>query len=183
MGWIYIHEGVPGHHYQDYIAAQSGNPLDMFYYSSYAEGWAAYIEQYGRMLGAYKTPFDSYAWLQWELIRSVRVALDVGLNYHGWTDEKALSYWRYHIPDKDDIARREIARMKKWPVQVITYKYGRQVFDEFRSEIKNRKDLKTFHQWVLENGNIPLSVLKKYIRQKIDATILNNPILEKYDKK
>ena len=172
MGWIYIHEAVPGHHYENYMATQSSNPLDIFYYSSYAEGWAAYIEQYGSMLGAYKTPYDTYAWLQWDLIRSVRVALDVGLNYYGWSDKKALSFWRQHIPDKDEIAHREIARMKQWPVQVITYKYGSQVFEELSSEIKNTEDLKTFHQWVLENGNIPLSVLKQYIRQKIDSKVL-----------
>lgn len=172
MGWIFIHEGVPGHHYQGYMAEKSGNPLDMFYYNSYAEGWAAYIEQYGRMLGAYKTPYDTYAWLQWDLIRSIRVALDVGLNYYGWSDEKALSYWRQHIPDKDEIAHREIARMKKWPVQVITYKYGKHVLDELRANIKNPEDLKTFHIWVLENGNIPLSVLKQHIRPKIDSIVL-----------
>ncbi|HIB49123.1 MAG TPA: DUF885 domain-containing protein [Flavobacteriaceae bacterium] len=167
MGWIYIHEGVPGHHYQHHFARQANNPLDIFYYSSYAEGWAAYIEQYGSMLGAYKTPFDTYAWLQWDLVRSVRVALDVGLNYYGWSDEKALLYWQQHIPNKDDMGKREIKRMKQWPVQVITYKYGKQLLDELRADIKKPKDLKTFHLWVLENGNIPLSVLKQHVGKKL----------------
>lgn len=166
MGWIYIHEGVPGHHYQGFIAEQSNNPLDMFYYNGYAEGWAAYIEQYGRVLGAYNTPFDTYAWMQWDLIRSVRVALDVGLNYYGWSDEEAFIFWQQYIPNKDDIARREIARMKKWPVQVISYKYGKQVLDELKGDLNTAETLKTFHHWILENGNIPISVLKQHISQK-----------------
>lgn len=164
MGWIYVHEAVPGHHYHDYVLEKNGHQaLQNFYYSGFIEGWGAYIEQFGRQLGAYKTPFDVYAWLQWDLIRSVRVALDVGLNYYGWTDEKALNFWQQHIPNKDDIAQREIGRMKRWPAQVITYKYGKHILDELKGNKTSAEALKAFHTLVLEHGNIPLSVLKNHI--------------------
>lgn len=164
MGWIYIHEAVPGHHYQSNFAEQySTDVLELFFYMGYVEGWAAYIEQFGSELDAYSTPFDTYAWLQWELIRSVRVALDVGLNYYGWSDEKALSFWQQHIPDKDAVADREIKRMKRWPAQVVTYKHGRRVFDELRGSKNTPEELKSFHQQVLEHGDIPLSVLREYV--------------------
>lgn len=164
MGWIYIHEAIPGHHYQYNFAEQySTDVLELFYYMGYIEGWAAYIEQFGSELGAYPTPFDAYAWLQWELIRSVRVALDVGLNYYGWSDEKALAFWQQHIPDNDAVADREIKRMKRWPAQVVTYKHGRRIFDELRGNRNTPEELKSFHQQVLEHGDIPLSVLREHI--------------------
>jgi hypothetical protein len=170
MGWTFLHEAIPGHHYQHHVAAQlSQTTRDLFYYMGYIEGWAAYIEQFGRELGAYSTPFDAYAQLEWDLIRSVRVALDVGLNYYGWSDKKALSFWKQHIVDKDDIARREIKRMKRWPAQVITYKYGKHILDELKGDKNTPAALKAFHQQVLEYGDIPLSVLRNHIQKKEEA--------------
>jgi hypothetical protein len=168
MGWIFMHEAIPGHHYQHHIAARhNGSSVrQLFFYMGYVEGWGAYIEQFGRELGVYRTPFDAYAQLEWDLIRSVRVALDVGLNYYGWSDEQAMEFWNQHIADKEDIARREIKRMKRWPAQVITYKYGKHILDELKGDKYTPEDLKPFHQQVLEYGDLPLSVLRSHILQK-----------------
>ena len=167
MGWIYVHEGIPGHHYQHYVNQKKSSPVrNQFRYPGYLEGWGAYIEQFGRVLGAYQSPKDAYAQMQWDQIRSVRVSLDVGLNYYGWSDEEALSFWEMHIRNKPDIAHREIARMKRWPAQVITYKYGKQVLDELKGNRTSPEALKKFHQQVLEDGALPLSILKKNVVQK-----------------
>jgi len=167
MGWIFLHEAIPGHHYQSQVAAaQESTIRDLFSYMGYAEGWGAYVEQYGTTLNAYSTPMDLYFQLQWDLIRSIRVSLDVALNYYGWSDEKALLFWNQHLPDKEDIGRREIKRMKRWPAQVITYKYGKIVLDRLKGEKSNPEELKEFHAQILENGSLPLSVLEEHIRQK-----------------
>lgn len=167
MGWIFLHEAIPGHHYQNRLNTQQVPTVrNLFWYSGNAEGWAAYIEQYGRQLGAYVEPMDAYAQLQWDLIRSVRVSLDVGLNYYGWTDAKAMEFWKEHIPNKEDIGQREIKRMKRWPAQVITYKYGKHVLDELKGEKKSPQELKEFHTQVLEFGSIPLSILKQFMLKK-----------------
>ncbi len=167
MGWIYVHEAIPGHHYQHYINQKMSNPIrNQFTYMGYLEGWGAYVEQFLRVLGAYESPKDAYAQMEWDLIRSVRVALDVGLNYYGWSDEEAFSFWEMHIRNKPDIAQREIARMKRWPAQVITYKYGKQVLDELKGNRTSPEALKKFHQQVLEDGALPLSILKKNVVQK-----------------
>lgn len=164
MGWIFLHEGIPGHHYQNRINAAQNRPLqDLFWYSGNAEGWAAYIEQYGRQLGAYTQPMDVYSQLHWDLIRSVRVTLDVALNYYGWTDEQAMNFWNQHLPNEEDIGLREINRMKRWPAQVITYKYGKYILDELKGDKKSAEELKEFHTQVMEFGSIPLSILKELI--------------------
>ncbi len=164
MGWLYVHEAIPGHHYQNHMTSLYNLPITpLFGYMGYIEGWAAYIEQFGPELHAYKNSMDSYAQLRWDLIRSIRVALDVGLNYYGWSDDKALEFWKQHLSGKDDIAIREIKRMKRWPVQVITYKYGKNILDKLKGDITSPAELKRFHQKVLQYGPIPLSVLETHI--------------------
>jgi len=115
IGWLYTHEGVPGHHYQIKYAEKL--PLSgvqqLVSSSCYKEGWAAYIEEIGNEIGAYKDIYDEYGKWEWDLIRSVRVAMDVGLNYHGWSDERALEFWQQHIQEQDHLAKREIKRMKR----------------------------------------------------------------------
>ncbi|WP_172435906.1 DUF885 domain-containing protein [Sediminicola luteus] len=165
-GWIYIHEGIPGHHFQAALREQNGqSPVqEMFWYGGLVEGWAAYIEQYGSELGANADLYDVYGKWEWDLIRSVRVCLDIGLNYYGWTEEKALAFWQKHIRNQDQIAHREIDRMKRWPAQVITYKYGAYIIDRLKAQAspKNESELKVFHTRLLALGDMPLSVLARY---------------------
>lgn len=165
LGWIFLHEAVPGHHYQLMLTEkmQRSEVQNLFFYFGYVEGWGAYIEQYGKELEAYTTLYDEYGKWEWDLVRSVRVALDVGINYYGWDDEKAMEFWQKHIKDQDNIAKREIARMKRWPAQVITYKYGTDVLNKLRGTITDPASLKEYHTKVLINGDVPLSILKDII--------------------
>ena len=167
ISWIYIHEAMPGHHYQIMLenALERSDIQTMFQYSGYREGWAAYIEEIGYEIGAYRNIYDELGKWEWDIIRSVRVAMDVGLNYYGWSDEKALKFWQQHIQEKDDIGLREIARMKRWPCQVITYKYGADKILKWKAKFEEKENfnLKEFHQIILENGSLPFSILGKMI--------------------
>lgn len=177
IGWIYLHEAVPGHHYQIQITKKLKRSLiqKMFNYSGYREGWAAYVEEIGYEIGAYENIYDELGKYEWDLIRSVRVVLDVGMNYYGWDNKKALAYWQEHIKNQDDIAQREIKRMRTWPAQVITYKYGADKILKWREllEQKPNFDVKAFHKLVLENGDIPFSVLEPFILNE-GLTVTNN---------
>ncbi|MFK8162958.1 MAG: DUF885 family protein [Lewinella sp.] len=74
------------------------------------------------------------------------------LNYYGWSDEKALQFWQQHSKGLDDIARREIARMRRWPAQVITYKYGAETILRWQKAAAKKKDFDwvDFHTKVLQ---------------------------------
>ncbi|SHJ23159.1 DUF885 family protein [Aquimarina spongiae] len=167
IGWLYTHEGLPGHHYQiKYAEKLELSEIQKLVGSAcYKEGWAAYIEEIGYEIGAYKNSYDEYGKWEWDLIRSVRVAMDVGLNYFGWSDEKALAFWQQHIQEQDHIAHREIKRMKQWPAQVITYKYGADKILKWRSLYEKEADFSTleFHKKILQYGDIPFYVLEKHI--------------------
>lgn len=168
IGWLYIHEGLPGHHYERNYSQLFANPpaiAELFRYSSYSEGWAAYIEEIGHEFGAYPTDYDEYGKWEWDLIRSLRVPMDIGLNYYDWTDEEALHFWQQYSTGLDDIARREIARMRRWPAQVITYKYGAETFLRWQHSAAAKKDFDwiDFHTKVLQYGPLPLSLLEELI--------------------
>lgn len=168
--WTYIHEGTPGHHYQMTLDNKltRSKILKLFEYFGYIEGYAAYVEELGNELNAYKDIYDELGKWEWDLIRSVRVPMDIGLNYYGWSDKEALSFWQKHISGKDAIAKREINRMKNWPAQVITYKYGASKILKWKEEAEKQTDfnLKNFHRDILKNGSIPLSVLERIMKKK-----------------
>lgn len=165
LGWFYAHEAIPGHHYQAMVndIVKRTDIQNLFWYAGFVEGWGAYVEYLGNELGVYNTIYDEYGKWEWDLIRSVRVSLDVAINYYGWSNKKALEFWKKHIKNQDDIGIREIKRMKRWPAQVITYKYGANLFLKHLNEAKKKNtfNYKSFHKKVLKNGDIPLSVFLK----------------------
>jgi uncharacterized protein (DUF885 family) len=172
IGWLFIHEAIPGHHYESSVTEQANRSAtqQLFSYPGFSEGWAAYTEELGKELGVYQTAYDELGKWEWDLVRSVRVPLDVGLNYYGWTDEKALAFWKQYISGQDDIAMREINRMRRWPVQVITYKYGAGEIMKWRrllqAEQGEKFDIKVFHNKVLEHGPLPFFLVERNVFRK-----------------
>jgi len=164
--WLFIHEGVPGHHYQNYIVAHTevSDVQQMFFYIGFAEGWGAYTEELGKQLGVYQTPYDEMGKWQWDIVRAVRVPLDVAINYYGWTNEQALAFWKKNIRGQDDIAMREIARVRRWPAQAVTYKYGAvQILNWKEALIKKQGknfNIKNFHDRILNHGSLPLFMVR-----------------------
>lgn len=171
VAWIYFHEAVPGHHYQIKFEDQleKSEIKQLFSYNGYREGWAAYVEELIHEFGTNTTKYDELGKWEWDIIRSVRVAMDVGLNYYDWSDEKALKFWQQHIQGQDDIAKREIARMKRWPAQVITYKYGANKILQWKAHkaasLPKGKEFPwlAFHTKILKNGALPYSVMDTMI--------------------
>ncbi|WP_431134644.1 DUF885 domain-containing protein [Psychroserpens mesophilus] len=168
IDWIYIHEGIPGHHYQVMVndIVKRTDIQELFWYSGFVEGWGAYVEYLGKDLSVYKTIYNEYGKWEWDLIRSVRVVLDVGINYYGWSDKKAINFWKNHIRDQHDIGLREIKRMKRWPAQVVTYKYGSNVFLKLLNSAKAKEnfDYKVFHKNLLKYGDIPMSLFDNSVK-------------------
>ena len=162
MDWLFIHEATPGHHFQ-LTSDREINACDRVISngtSAFIEGWAAYVENFGKELGLYQTPGEQLGAIEWNMIRSARVALDVAINYYGWSNDKALEYWQENVIGQDDVAMREINRMRNWPAQVITYKYGADVFKRMKQHYLaagEEADIRDYHNIVLTYGAMPLS--------------------------
>jgi uncharacterized protein (DUF885 family) len=164
LDWLYLHEALPGHHLQ--IQLNKGSKASILFsrdyiYLDFIEGWAAYVEIYGRSLGIYNSKSAKRKALEWDLLRSTRVIIDIGLHLKGWSDEKAKDKWKKLAPEVLELADREIARMRKWPAQVISYEYGKMKFIKARDNYlrSNKGSLLNFHEYILSRGQVPTSLL------------------------
>jgi uncharacterized protein (DUF885 family) len=167
MEWLYMHEAIPGHHLQFsfFDLNKNKSPLhDLFSYPGNFEGWACYIEYQGKDFGLYTNPYAYLGKWEWDLVRSARLVIDVGIHYYGWTRQQALDYWKATIPGQDDIAEREVSRVTNWPAQALSYKTGA----DFISKLKVRwqqkypqRPIKDFYRSYFEAGMVPLTVMGK----------------------
>ncbi|MBJ6111109.1 DUF885 domain-containing protein [Hymenobacter sp. BT523] len=168
MEWIFEHEGIPGHHYQSSLQRKAGplSPLSaLTFYSGNAEGWGCYVEYLGKQLGLYQQPEAELGKWEWDLVRSARVVLDVGIHDRGWTHAQALAYWQANVPGQQDIAEREINRVTNWPGQCLSYKVGAQVIEDLKTQLEHRPgfSLRRFHAAYLALSRLPLEVVTSHI--------------------
>jgi uncharacterized protein (DUF885 family) len=165
MDWLFLHEAVPGHHFQNKFSIKQANcPTinELTQSTVFIEGWAAYVETLGEQLGLF-TDHSSVGYaLDWQALRAVRVLLDIGIHHDGWTDNKAREIWQQYIPEQRDIMEREIARIHRWPVQVITYVYGKVMIIKAIQTLSygdKRNSLATIHREILSLSNLSLNAL------------------------
>ena len=176
---LFLHEAIPGHHFQ--ISLQQENlSLPSFrkslWYSSYGEGWALYSESLGSELGLYEDPYQYFGMLSAEMHRAIRLVVDTGIHTKGWSREKAIQYSLENEAESEAGIISEIERYMANPGQALSYKIGQLKIRELRnnaeSKLKEKFDIKIFHEKVLESGCIPLQLLE----EKIDSWIENfNP--------
>lgn len=168
LDWIFMHEAVPGHHLQFsfYEKMKKDKIQDLFSYSGNFEGWACYVEYYGKELGVYKDEYSYLGKWEWDLIRSARLVIETGIHYYGWSKEKALEYWKDNVYGQDEIADREITRVTNWPGQALSYKLGAKYIFELLEKTRQKTaptefNLAKFHQQFLAMGMRPLPVISK----------------------
>jgi uncharacterized protein (DUF885 family) len=170
MRTLAYHEAIPGHHFQIAIAQElSGVPTfrRVTYQTAYVEGWALYAERLAKELGYLQDPYDDLGRLQAEMFRSVRLVVDTGLHAKRWTREQAIAYMQEKtgMPQTDVVA--EIERYLVIPGQALAYKIGMLKLLELRAraqeQLGERFDIRQFHNLVLQNGSMPLSILERVV--------------------
>jgi uncharacterized protein (DUF885 family) len=169
---LFLHEAVPGHHFQ--LTLQRENPdLPDFrrfaWYVAFGEGWALYAETLGHELGVYQRRRDRLSALYAELFRAARLVVDVGLHDRGWTREQAV---RYLGPPRDN-AEREVDRYLAWPGQALGYKIGQLKILAIRRKAEAALgaafDIRAFHDELLRDGAMPLRILEAKMDRWIAA--------------
>lgn len=164
MEWLYMHEAIPGHHLQfivrNSISDSSFALKNNFFYFGNAEGWACYVEDYGKEMGLYQNNYTYLGKWQWDLVRSARLVMEVGIHYYGWSYEKAMLYWKDNIKGQDEIADREITRITKWAGQALCYKVGALTIKKLvEQQTQNGSSIIDAHQFLLTHSDFPLQVL------------------------
>lgn len=171
---LFLHEAIPGHHYQISLQQENTDLPDFrrtLWYSAYGEGWALYSESLGKELGLYTDPYQYFGMLSAEMHRAIRLVVDTGLHSKGWTREQAIKYSLANEARTEDGIISEIERYMANPGQALSYKVGQLKIIELRGkaerELGDKFNIAKFHNQVLESGCLPLELLE----QKIDKWI------------
>jgi uncharacterized protein (DUF885 family) len=173
---LFLHEAIPGHHFQISLQ-QENNELPNFrkfaWFGAYGEGWALYTESLGKELGLYTDPYQYFGMLGNEMHRAVRLVVDTGIHNKGWTREQAIKYSLDNEAESEAGIIAEIERYMAIPGQALSYKMGQLKILELRKKaqdkMKDRFDIKVFHQKILESGVLPLALLEKKINNWIET--------------
>jgi uncharacterized protein (DUF885 family) len=176
MESLFLHEAVPGHHFQGALTLEL-DELPRFRqfggYTAYGEGWGLYAESLGRDLGAYTDPYQYFGKLNAELWRAIRLVVDTGLHYYGWTREEVLEYMYANSAVAEARAVSETERFMAIPSQALAYKIGELKIQELRARSEEALgdgfDIREFHAQVLDAGELPLGVLEARIDRWIEA--------------
>jgi uncharacterized protein (DUF885 family) len=173
---LFLHEAIPGHHYQCSLQ-QENTDLPTFrrflWYGAYGEGWALYTESLGKELGLYSDPYQYFGRLGMEMHRSIRLVVDVGMHYKGWTREQAIAYSLENEAETEENTIAEVERYMAIPGQALSYKIGQLKIAELRkkaeTELGAKFDIRKFHNEILKYGCLPLATLETTVNQWIKA--------------
>ncbi|MEE2566897.1 DUF885 domain-containing protein [Hyphobacterium marinum] len=175
METLAYHEGLPGHHMQIAIS-QELDDVPMFqrttWYSAYGEGWALYTENLGKDMGFFTDPYQDFGRLGYEVFRAARLVVDTGIHALDWSEQDAIDYMMENTPMTEGDITNEVRRYIVWPGQAVSYKMGMLTILDLRQRAMDALgddfDYGEFHDVVLGNGSVPLSLLSDMVDDYIE---------------
>ncbi len=174
MEALAYHEGLPGHHMQRAISVElDGIPEFQKYasFTAYTEGWGLYTEQLPKEMGFYEDPYADFGRLAMELWRAARLVVDTGIHHKRWTREQAIEYLVANTPNPRGDCTKAIERYIAMPGQATAYLIGKLKIIELREKAREALgdgfDIRAFHDEVLKDGPVPLSMLEAKIDRYI----------------
>ena len=181
-----LHESQPGHHFQIALQ-QERTDLPSFRrnggLTAFVEGWGLYSEQLGDEMGLYRTPYERFGHLSYEMWRACRLVADTGIHWLRWSRDLA----RACFTDNTALAAKnievELDRYISWPGQALGYKIGELKIMAARKRAEaafgDRFDVRAFHDAVLLDGPVPLDLLDRRIDAWIAARKAAKPVTVK----
>ena len=171
-----VHEAVPGHHLQSSLNLELGDSIPQFrkdtYLSAYGEGWGLYCEFLAEEMGMYTTLYEQFGKLTYEMWRACRLVVDTGIHAKGWTREQVINYMAENTALSIHEINTETDRYISWPGQALSYKIGEIKIRELRKkaeiELGSSFDIREFHEVVLEQGTVTLSILENRVNNYIE---------------
>ena len=169
-----LHESVPGHHLQ--LALQQELDLPNFRrfsdFTSFIEGWALYAERLGLETGFYTDLYSNFGRLSFEMWRACRLVVDTGMHAFEWTRQQAIDFMSENTSLSLLNITNEVDRYISWPGQALAYKLGELKIRELREKAETvlgkKFDIRDFHDEILKNGSIPLSLLENLITKYLE---------------
>ena len=165
------HEAVPGHHLQISLNNELPETIPSFrrklYISAYGEGWGLYSEYLADEMNIYTTPYEKFGQLTYEMWRACRLVVDTGVHAKGWTRQQMIDYMAKNTALSIHEVTTETDRYISWPGQALSYKIGEIKIRELRKKAEaalgEKFDIREFHEVILEEGTVTLSIMEKRI--------------------
>ena len=170
-----VHEAVPGHHLQNALNSELGDSIPQFrknlYLSAYGEGWGLYTEFLADEMGMYTTLYEKFGQLTYEMWRACRLVVDTGIHAKEWTREQVVDFMAKNTALSLHEINTETDRYISWPGQALSYKIGELKIRELRKKAEaalgSNFDIREFHEVILEQGTVTLSILENRINNYI----------------
>lgn len=167
-----VHEAMPGHHLQIALQQELGDmPMFRRYlgFTAFVEGWGLYSERLGYDLGLYEDPYSRFGQLTYDMWRAVRLVVDTGMHYKGWSRQQAIDFFKGNAAKTEHDIVNEIDRYIAMPGQALAYKIGQLKILTLREraerQLGDHFDIRAFHDELLGGGALPLDILE----QRMDA--------------
>jgi uncharacterized protein (DUF885 family) len=168
MESLFLHEAIPGHHYQMSLQMENRELPEFrrfIWYGAYGEGYALYCESLGKELGLYTDPYQYMGALGDEILRAIRLVVDVALHTGKMTREEAIRYMMENESLTEEYATSEVERYMVFPGQALSYKTGalkiRELRNKYQQQAGDRFQLSAFHTELLKDGCMPLNILEE----------------------
>jgi prolyl oligopeptidase len=163
-----VHEAMPGHHLQLAIQQELGDLPNFRRYSgftAFVEGWGLYSESLGYDLGLYTDPYSRFGALTYDMWRAVRLVVDTGIHYKGWTRQQAIDFFKDNAAKTEHDIVNEIDRYIVMPGQALAYKIGQlkilSLREHAEATLGDDFDVREFHDVLLGAGALPLDILQQ----------------------
>jgi prolyl oligopeptidase len=163
-----VHEAMPGHHLQIALQQELGdmpNFRRVQGFTAFVEGWGLYSERLGYDLGLYKDPYSRFGQLTYDMWRAVRLVVDTGMHYKGWTRQQAIDFFKANAAKAEHDIVNEIDRYILMPGQALAYKIGQlkilSLRDRAERQLGDDFDIRAFHDHLLGAGALPLDLLEQ----------------------
>jgi len=127
-----------------------------YFNTALVEGFAFYMEIY----------CDNYDDNNNEmtLMRKLRLVVDTGINYYGWTYKKSFDFMKSYMPTKISDIKNEIERYICMPTQAVSYMIGKIHILKLRD--KYQGDIRDFHEKILIEGLASFKTIDKIFEEK-----------------
>ena len=162
-----VHEAMPGHHLQIALQQELSNMPNFrrfLGFTAFVEGWGLYSERLGYDLGLYKDPYSRFGQLTYDMWRAVRLVVDTGMHYKGWTRQQAIDFFTDNAAKAEHDIVNEIDRYIGNPGQALAYKIGQLKILTLRARAERQLgenfDIRDFHDELLGAGALPLDLLE-----------------------
>lgn len=168
------HEAVPGHHLQIALAQELEDVPEFrrsYYATAFGEGWGLYAERIAAEAGLFQTPYERFGGLSYEMWRACRLVADTGMHWMGWSRAQGEACFRENSALSELNIKTEVTRYIGWPGQALGYKIGEITIRDLRTraeaDLGARFDIRDFHDLVLAEGALPLSLLEARVENWI----------------